>query len=272
MAPKAPAQQVAELLDELNMTCLEDLDLVRVAEHIKIEIRYARLDACAANIIGVGEYAIMTVNQASTLGRKRYSIGHEIGHWIYDKGKGLYLCETKDLNIPWNSRSRISPAERRANRFAAELLMPRDWFREAARDREISFDTVEELGEDFQTSRTSTAIRLVELGSYLAMLIMFDCRGFRKWYCASTDFPERMYPCKNIPHNSHAWQDIVRAKLLRSDGHEVDGDLWLDHPRAFEITVYEQAIRVGKNVLVMISLRDDSIVSEIIESDDAGSS
>lgn len=269
MAPKAPAQHVADLLDELNMTSLDELDIVRVAEHLNIEIRYARLDACAANIIGVGEHAIITVNQASTLGRKRYSIGHEIGHWIYDQGKGLYLCDAKDLNVPWNSRLKTSPAERRANRFAAELLMPRDWFLEAASDREMSFDTVEELREDFQTSRTSTAIRLVELGSDLAMLIMFDCRGHRKWYCASTDFPERMYPCKNISRNSRAWEDIVKSTQLASEAHEVDGDLWIDHPRAFELTLLEQAIRVGENVLVMVAVTDDQVISEIIEADEA---
>lgn len=269
MAPSAPAQQVAELLDDLNMTCIDELDIIRIAEHLNIEVRYEKLDACAANIIGVGEHAIITVNQASTHGRKRYSIGHEIGHWIYDQGKGLYLCETKDLNVPWNSRLRTSPAEKRANRFAAELLMPREWFREAARDMDITFNTVEALREDFQTSRTSTAIRLVEVGSYLAMLVMFDRKGHRKWYCTSGDFPERMYPCMNIPHDSRAWQDIVNAGQLRSEAIEVDGDLWIDHPRAFEVTVLEQAIRVGENILVMIAVTDDQVISEITEADEA---
>lgn len=268
MASKPPAHKVDQLLSELNMTCLDELDIVRVAAHLNIEVRYARLDACAANIIGVGEHAIITVNQASTHGRKRYSIGHEIGHWIYDQGKGLYLCETRDLNIPWNSRLKTSPAEKRANRFAAELLMPRKWFQKAARDREMTFNTVEELRQDFQTSRTSTAIRLVELGSYLAFLIMFDRRGHRKWYCASTDFPERMYPCRNIPHNSRAWEDIVNAKHVASGANEVDGDLWIDHPRAFEVTLVEQAIRVGENILVMVSIADDEIISEISEANE----
>ena len=147
--------------------------------------------------------------------------------------------------------------------------MPRDWFLEAASDREMSFDTVEELREDFQTSRTSTAIRLVELGSDLAMLIMFDCRGHRKWYCASTNFPERMCPCKNISRNSRAWEDIVKSAQLVSEAHEVDGDLWIDHPRAFELTLLEQAIRVGENVLVMVAVTDDHVISEIIEADEA---
>ena len=98
---------------------------------------------------------------------------------------------------------------------------------------------------------------------------MFDRKGHRKWYCTSGDFPERMYPCMNIPHDSRAWQDIVNAGQLKSEVIEVDGDLWIDHPRAFEATVLEQAIRVGENILVMIAVTDDQVISEITEADEA---
>ena len=91
MAGNSPKEVVAGLLAELKMTSIDELDIVRVAENLKVAIRYARLDGCAANIIGVGEHAIVTVNETSTHGRKRYSIAHEIGHWIYDKGKGYYF-------------------------------------------------------------------------------------------------------------------------------------------------------------------------------------
>ena len=267
MGVNSPREVVVGLLNELNMTSIEELDIVRVAEHLKIDIRYERLDGCAANIIGVGEHAIVTVNQTSTHGRKRYSIAHEIGHWIYDKGRGMYLCETKDLNAPWSARAKTSPAERRANRFAAELLMPREWFRDAVKDQEASFDTVEQIAEDFETSRTSTAIRLVELGSSYAMLIMYDRRGHRKWFCTSPDFPERMWPAKNIPRDSNAWQEIMNGKERVSIAHAVDGDLWIDHPRAFDLTILEQAIRVGGNILVMVSIADEIVLADIAEED-----
>lgn len=269
MTPKAPAQQVMDILNELGMNQLSQFDLERVAEHLGVELRYASLDGSAANIIGVGENAIVTIDETSTPGRKRFSAGHEIGHWIYDKGKGLYLCKTQDLNEPWNSRAkRTNAIEKRANRFAAELLMPATWFREAVRGREMSFDTVEELKDEFQASRTSTAIRLVEMGTYLALLVMFDSVGRRKWYCGSKELPERFYPCRSIPRESRAWEDIVRRNQIKSEVREVDGNLWIDHPRAFEIAVFEQAIRVGDNVLVMVWILDDKIISEIIESDE----
>ena len=45
MRAKPPAEKVEELLGELNMTCLDELDIVRIAEYLKIEVRYERLDA-----------------------------------------------------------------------------------------------------------------------------------------------------------------------------------------------------------------------------------
>ena len=262
---KPPVEAVSALLAALQMRSIEELDIERIASHLGIDIRYDRLDGCTANIIGVGDHAIVTVDQASSYGRQRYSIGHEIGHWIYDRGRGVYLCSDTDLNNPWSSRDIANPAERRANRFAAELLMPRAWFRETAQDQQVSFDTVEELRKRFQTSRTSTAIRLVELGSYLAMLIRYDGRGHRRWFCASTDFPEGMYPHRTASRDSNVWDDIVRSGQLSTGVREVDGDVWIDHPNASEITVLEQAIRVRDGILVLISIEDESTLTDLIE-------
>jgi len=264
---KPPEEKVSELLSTLQMKSIEELDVDRVAEHLGIEVRVARLDGCAANIVGVGRRAIVTVDQASSYGRQRYSIGHEIGHWIYDQGRGIYLCTNADLNNPWSGCNKANPIERRANRFAAELLMPRAWFREAARGQQVSFDTVEELRKSFQTSRTSTAIRLVELGSFLAMLIRYDDRGHRHWYCTARDFPERMYPHLAASRDSHPWDAIMRTGRVGTTVNEVDGDVWIDHPRASEITITEQAIRVGKGFLVLIAIEDEDTVLEILENE-----
>ena len=70
-------------------------------------------------------------------------------------------------------------------------------------------------------------------------------------------------------------EEIVRRGLLilggpphnAADAHEVDGDLWIDHPRAFDLTILEQAIRVGDNILVMVSIADEIILADIAEED-----
>jgi Zn-dependent peptidase ImmA (M78 family) len=264
--PKAPFHEVRSLLDSLNITAPENLDISVVANHLNVGIRFESLEKCAANIVGVGDNAIVTVDENTSEERKLFSIAHEIGHWIYDRGRGIYLCEKQDLSVPWNGRKKTNTIEHRANSFAAELLMHRPWFRSEAYNREMSFDTVEELRKKFKTSRTSTAIRLIELGSYLGMLALFDKSARRKWYCMSADFPDNFYPCRSAPLDSMVWQDIVHKNIIKTKIREVDGDLWIDHSTAFDFTVFEQAIRVQDNVLVLIWLTDDQQISEIIES------
>jgi hypothetical protein len=262
---KPPQDVVAELLSTLKMHSIDDFDMERIAAHLGVEVRRERLDGCAANIVGVGDHAIVSVDQASTFGHQRFSIGHELGHWVYDKGRDFYLCSNADLNIPWSERSKTHLAERRANRFAAELLMPRAWFRDTANNRQVSFDTVEVLRKLFQTSRTATAIRLVELGAYLSMLIKYDDRGQRRWYVASQDFPEGMYPHRAADRESQAWDAIFRSSALRTTIQEVDGDVWLDHPTASEILVVEQAMRVRDGFLVLIAIEDETTLLEVLE-------
>jgi hypothetical protein len=71
-------------------------------------------------------------------GRRRFTIGHEVGHWVLHRrtGAGLYcrsgsVAEAEKLHVP--------PAEEEANVFAAALLMPADLVRRAYARRRGDF-------------------------------------------------------------------------------------------------------------------------------------
>jgi hypothetical protein len=70
--------------------------------------------------------------------------------------------------------------ELRANQFSAELLLPRSIFAPKAKNLEITFASIRKRGDTFQTSLTATAIRLVEFGSFPAMVICSDAER-RRW-------------------------------------------------------------------------------------------
>lgn len=258
-------EEVRRILDKHSITSPAQIDVENIADDLNAEIRYARLDGCAANLVGVGDYAIITVDESASYRRKRFSIAHELAHWKLDRKKDLYICEKKDLNTPWGGRSKLgNSVEKRANMFAAELLMPVEMFREFVRDQPVTFDTVEEAGEEFTTSRTSTAIRLVEHGSYFAMLISYNARKRnREWYFPSADLPINLYPHQILSRSSNAWIEIVRKGYVTSEPQEVDGTAWIDHKRAFDFTVTEQAIRVRDSILVLICWLDDAIIGEL---------
>src|SRR5207237_746269 len=82
-------------------------------------IRVTRLTGCEARIVGMAARAIITVNEASSPGRRRFSIGHELGHWMHDRGTAAFACEETKLSGPWAG---LTDREPRANRYAADLL------------------------------------------------------------------------------------------------------------------------------------------------------
>lgn len=157
-----------QLLEELAIEDPQDLDVEAIAHHCGALIVYKRLTGCAARITGKGDRAIITIDSGSPRARQRFSAGHELGHWMYDRGKLSFSCEENKLIREW---SRTNP-EAAANRYASDLLLPVPLFKPRAYAyKAINFNTVRKLATTFETSLTATAIRLVEHGPLPAAVI-----------------------------------------------------------------------------------------------------
>ena len=89
--------------------------------------------------------------------------------------------------------SRDANAETRANRYASDLLLPQFMFQPRAKGCPITFETASSLADMFQTSLTATSIRLVDYGSYPAMLICSDSQRIR-WFWRGADVPGTLWP------------------------------------------------------------------------------
>ena len=72
----------------------------------------------------------------------------------------MLVCRSEDIG---NRNPGTPQIERVADAYAADLLLPRYLFVPISREyAKLSFRTVRQLGDLFDTSLTSTAIRLVE--------------------------------------------------------------------------------------------------------------
>jgi len=80
--------------------------------------------AAEARILGNEDRAIITVNSESPTGRKRFSAGHELGHWMRDRGKVGFSCTEQVMVGEWG----LVTTERAANEYAADLLLPAEMF------------------------------------------------------------------------------------------------------------------------------------------------
>ena len=94
--------------------------------------------------------------------RRRFTIGHELGHWCLHRTRGAVWCRQHAIDPEPGARAAYPPEESEANEFAAALLMPahlvrRHYERLRRRDPEGCF---KQLCRIFDTSGAAMSRRL----------------------------------------------------------------------------------------------------------------
>lgn len=103
------------------------------------------------------------INRGSREERKRFTIGHELGHFLifdhYPEKPGQFLCTSEDMQEKDTSQD-AKRMETEANAFAANLLMPTSLFRKEVKVLGgPSIESIFSLAEKFETSKEATANR-----------------------------------------------------------------------------------------------------------------
>ena len=242
----------AMLLDELGIREPEDIAIEAVAQYCGATIVYQPLQGAEARIVGSGSRAIITVNDAASRGRQRFSGAHELGHWMCDRGKIAFACAERVLIREWEEDN----PERRANQYAAELLLPEAMFSARAKNREITFATVRHLAEMFQTSLTATAIRLVEFGALPAMVVCSEAER-RRWFKRGPDVPDVLWPRERVLPMTVA-HDVSKGNTAPGPT-DVPADAWFEHRDARRYAIREDSMRItGDLVLSLLWWKDES--------------
>ncbi len=252
----------SRLLKELGITEPSEIDLEAIAQYCGATIVYEQLQGCEARILGNDNRAIITINSASPIGRKRFSAGHELGHWMRDRGKVGFSCTERIMTREWGPIN----AERGANEYAADLLMPEEMFAKESRNKPITFDVVREMSDTFQTSLTATAIRLVRYGSFPAMLTYLE-DGKRKWFIRGDDVPEKLWPL-DAPRPATTAADLLKGEGL-SGPTQIQADGWIDHPRSKWYEVIEHSLQVSPTgILSLLWWKDEKQLLDLESEED----
>ena len=75
-----------------------------------------------------GSVVAVGVNEQHPHVRQRFTTAHELGHFVFDSERDLFIdFAASDATAMEENSGANSSLERKANRFAAALLMPRDW-------------------------------------------------------------------------------------------------------------------------------------------------
>lgn len=107
---------------------------IAVEEIVKahgISILDDELEVSISGILVIkAEHARIILNQMHPLGRLRFTLAHELGHYLLHRdASSVFVDEASLFYRGAQARQGVDPKEVEANVFAAELLMPEDVLR-----------------------------------------------------------------------------------------------------------------------------------------------
>jgi Zn-dependent peptidase ImmA (M78 family) len=100
---------------------------------------------------------IMCINSSHNLKRQRFTMAHELGHYILHKGKNIEFVDTTFFRS-----DEMDSIEYNANEFASRLLMPEDDLRKLIDEDRIK--NIGELASKFDVSSAAMKYRVISLG------------------------------------------------------------------------------------------------------------
>lgn len=118
------------------------------------------VDGVSIDIKVPGKRPRVIVNSAQPVTRQKFTMAHELGHVLIPWHVGTIVDQLDpaigELNDYWDM-------EREANRFAAELLLPKDWIQALIRDESDLAKVHAHLCRKAAVSAHAAGIRLAEL-------------------------------------------------------------------------------------------------------------
>ncbi|WP_312120167.1 ImmA/IrrE family metallo-endopeptidase [Kosakonia cowanii] len=144
---------------ESNNVNLNPLDVSKLTSLLGIIMRHEPMkgedSGCLKKDKKTGEW-IMTVNSLHHPNRQRFTIAHELGHFIKHSTQFDFF---EDKIFFRNGETNLFEIE--ANKFAAELLMPELEFRKFVKDNST---LVSDIADFFHVSSMAVRIRAKQLG------------------------------------------------------------------------------------------------------------
>lgn len=245
-----------ELLAELGILDPADIELETIAHCVGVEVEYRRLANCEAQIIGYRDRAVVYVSSDTPPHRRRFSTGHELGHWHHHRGQS-FVCRSTDIGQPNDDKSK--DAERQADAYSGDLILPP--FMVGPRlDRlgEISLDGIADLASNFKASVTAAAIRAMRMTRQPLILVAHNLLG-RTWQWPSIT-AGRMRIRDDLDSRSSAFIAMAGDSKTTATRKE-PANYWFDRRHVEQFDLRVQSFRTSEGeVLTLIRLLDPRII------------
>lgn len=229
----------------------EHIDLEAIASASGAHVIYRRLDGCAARLVAAGERAVISVAMDDNLGRRRFSLGHELAHWMHDAKRTSFKCSSTDIG-PQNAEAKSIEAD--ANSYASQLILPDYLVWPWVEDRKPSLDLANAMGSAFQASLTASALKLLQRANVPVAITCHDQRRL-KWSRRSRYFSPDFYILKELHQDTIAFEMAFGTGKGLSRPKRESASRWISGPGAYRMEVWSQSIKLPEGaVLTMFSV------------------
>ena len=249
-------RQVArEHLRNLMIEEPSEIDLMAVAGFLGgLTVEEGGLDGADGRILWGQNGAAIRIKAGLWPGRKRFTLAHEIGHYVLHKHNRQGRFDSGHQFAIWNEANE----EAEANVFAAELLMPDFLFTPRLKRHSPSFRNLDKLAEDFVTSRLASALQYVHY-CHEQVALVFSRGGQVVWSKAAKQFPWRI-------RSGPLSKDSGAGELIAGNPNETGrmaptpAYAWLsdfEHDRDHDIMEESRVIQTYGGILSLLWARDD---------------
>ncbi len=241
------------------------LGIVEIVEH--------ETDAFEGTLIVKGDKGAVAVRKGMTLGRRRFTLGHEIGHFanpFHRLARSDFRCtavdmrKKRDADLEWDDRPTWDKIEIEANEFSNALLLPGPEYRQvrSALGSDVDIEHIVSLATTSGVSLEVLANTYVRTSrDLLAMIVSKD--GAVRRVMAPTGFPY-MGLKKGMPVPPQSLTKTfarMHSRRTASVLSEVAADTWLDKSTADQ-TVYEQVLVLANGYTMTLLYVDEREVDE----------
>jgi hypothetical protein len=202
-------------------------DVLKIARELRLKVKEEDLEGCEGLLVrpkGVPRGIIAVKRSIRSDNRKRFTIAHEIGHFVlpgHDEAGSI--CGQKDIE-GWNDRSNAK--ERDADDFAAELLIPTLVVKAHLARRTPSLSAIESVANECTASLSASAWKYCDLTSEQCAIVWSE-QGMVSWSRRSPEFPFFLRKGQTIEQASYA-SNCFKGERVPSAPEPVPADAWID--------------------------------------------
>jgi len=219
----------------------EPVSLEELADRCGIkEIRYESLKGIEGALIAndTKSEGIIVINSDARHHRRRYTLGHELGHYLIPHHGFQMSCTSKDMSTKINKDIKMNSSqniEAEANEFSANLLMPEPWLnKQKCFSREPSIECIKFLADKLDVSFQACANRYADLHDRPVAVVFSHMLKVQYGYTGG-EHPFWLRYAKrgsSIP-NSSLTASLGKVDDLTFHNDECDASLWFDENKYY---------------------------------------